>query len=285
VNAQPTLAQLREQPHWSVSALQLFLTCPLKWACQYVLDAEPEFTPNALLFGRWFHSAIAKAITEPGDNAVKTAQDYFSTYWGTACEYADPPIDLTNEEIAALDQTARNMLGVLIGNPDPADHIVRLSQPFRVALVDPVVGALAKPLVGEFDAVVTHDGQTVIVDWKTSAARWPAKKADTELQATGYIYAYERLTGLYVPLRFDVVTKAKTPKLDRHLTTRKPGDGQRLVALAQVADAMIERELYYPIQGFLCEGCPYRRPVCQDWHWGYEAAVPVTQQKESVYAV
>jgi hypothetical protein len=274
VNTPPTLAQLREQPHWSVSALQLFLGCPLKWACQHRLDAEPEFTPHALLFGRWFHSAVVKAVTEPGTNAAKTAQAFFSTYWGTACDYSEPAVDLTKDEIADLDQTGQRMLQVLVDNLDPADRIVCLSQPFCVPLIDPETGPLKKPLVGEFDAIAERDSLNFLLDWKSSAARWPAKKADGELQGTGYIYAYQRLTGLYVPLRFDVVTKAKQPKLDRHLTTRKPGDGQRLVALAQVADRMIEQELFYPCQSFLCESCPYRRPVCQDWHWGYSTPAP-----------
>ena len=288
MNTQPTLEQLREQPHWSVSALQLFLGCPLKWACQHRLDAEPEFTPHALLFGRWFHSAVVKAVTEPGDNAARTAQEFFSTYWRTACEYAEPAVDLAEQEITELDQTGRKMLQVLVDNLDPPDRIMHLKQPFSVALVDALAGTLAKPLIGEFDALVERDGQPFILDWKTSASRWSSTKADTELQATGYIYAYERLTGRNVPLRFDVVTKTKTPRLDRHVTTRKLGDGQRLVALAQVADRMIEQELFYPCQSFLCESCPYRRPVCQDWHWDSDIAAPAAltiQQKELCHTV
>jgi hypothetical protein len=86
-------------------------------------------------------------------------------------------------------------------------------------------------------------------------------------------------------VRYDVITKARQPKFDRHVTRRKPGDGQRLVALAQVADRMIAQELFYPCQNFLCEGCPYRRPVCQDWHWGGAAPAPNTQPKEIANAL
>ena len=69
MSTQPSLEQLRTQPHWSISALQLFLSCPLKWAARYVLDAEPEFTPHALLFGRWFHNAILGVLVDDLDPA------------------------------------------------------------------------------------------------------------------------------------------------------------------------------------------------------------------------
>ena len=46
-----------------------------------------------------------------------------------------------------------------------------------------------KPLIGEVDAIVETDLGPVLVDWKTSSRRWPAAKAQLELQPTVYLHA------------------------------------------------------------------------------------------------
>lgn len=45
---------------------------------------------------------------------------------------------------------------------------------------------VSKPLIGEFDAVVENQGR-LVVDLKTAAAKWPAQKCRSDLQATAYL--------------------------------------------------------------------------------------------------
>ena len=52
------IAQLKETPHWSYSAFQTFLTCPLKYQFRYIDKVEPERTGSCFPFGRAFHAPI-----------------------------------------------------------------------------------------------------------------------------------------------------------------------------------------------------------------------------------
>ena len=52
--------KLREMPHWSYSAMQCYLTCPLKYKFRYIDNAEPERTGSCFPFGRAFHAALSE---------------------------------------------------------------------------------------------------------------------------------------------------------------------------------------------------------------------------------
>ena len=43
------IAQLKETPHWSYSAFQTFLTCPLKYQFRYIDKVEPETNVKAVI--------------------------------------------------------------------------------------------------------------------------------------------------------------------------------------------------------------------------------------------
>ena len=47
--------KLRESPHWSYSAMQCYLTCPLKYKFRDIDNAESERTGSCFPFGRAFH--------------------------------------------------------------------------------------------------------------------------------------------------------------------------------------------------------------------------------------
>ena len=55
-----TVAKLREMPHWSYSAMQCYLSCPLKYKFRYIDNAEPERTGSCFPFGRAFHAALSE---------------------------------------------------------------------------------------------------------------------------------------------------------------------------------------------------------------------------------
>ena len=94
------------------------------------------------------------------------------------------------------------------------------------------VPGLSQPLIGEFDCIVEDGKDICIVDWKTSASRWPAGKADKDLQATVFTYAYNAKYDIKPLFRFDVVTKAKTPTVSNYYTLRTQSELDRFTALA-----------------------------------------------------
>jgi len=136
-----------------------------------------------------------------------------------------------------------------------------------VPLIDASGERLSKPLIGEFDLTVVSEGVHTIVDWKTSARRWPPGKVRTDLQPTCYLWAdYHRTGNANARFRFDVVTKAKTPACDQYPTRREPDEFVRLAELVRVLERRIEAEAFHPVDSsWECKGCPYGLD-CQSWH-------------------
>jgi len=127
-----------------------------------------------------------------------------------------------------------------------------------------------KVIVGEYDLVIRDsEGKAVIVDWKSAARKWPAGKADKELQATVYLYSYcaERHVRLdEIGFRFDVLTKTKVPSYAQYHTTRKYDDLHRLLWLVQSIEKAIKAEIYIPnSNSFCCGDCVYGS-ACEEWH-------------------
>ena len=51
------IEKLKETPHWSYSALQCYLTCPLKYKFRYIDNAEPELNR---LYAELFERVVLK---------------------------------------------------------------------------------------------------------------------------------------------------------------------------------------------------------------------------------
>lgn len=125
---------------------------------------------------------------------------------------------------------------------------------------------LDKPLVGEYDMLVDDGRDPCIVDWKTSSSRWPAGKANRDLQATVFSYAYYKTHDVYPLFRFDVVTKAKTPTCEANYTSRGFHDFQRFEVLASKAQEAIHKGVFLPNEtSFACGDCAYKNR-CKQWH-------------------
>jgi RecB family exonuclease len=88
-------------------------------------------------------------------------------------------------------------------------------------LVDQATGAvLDRDLVGTLDLVEREaDGRLVVVDLKTAARKYTDLQVEASLQLSIYSYA-TAMNGLAdeqdLRLRFDVLTKTKTPELHRY---------------------------------------------------------------------
>ena len=151
---------------------------------------------------------------------------------------------------------------------DPEEEVVSVNEAFAVPLIDAAGQVLEKPLIGEIDCVVRKSAELTLVDWKTSARRWPRGQADKSLQPTVYLYAWRQLRGADAPMRFDVAVKNKTPVVEQHATTRTVDQFHRMVELVKQAEKMIAAEHFLPSeQGFYCSGCPHQE-ACRAWHRG-----------------
>ena len=120
------------------------------------------------------------------------------------------------------------------------------------------VPGLSKPLVGEFDLVTVDGGDETICDWKTASMKWPNGKADRDLQATTFCYAYEKLHATNPVFRFDVFTKAKTPAHHQIYTLRSHDDFARFIYLAGKIEKAVNSGIFLPVEScMICAECAY----------------------------
>jgi putative RecB family exonuclease len=264
VSDAPSLAELRRRPHWSFSRINgLVNYCSLAWAFRYVYKCEPEFRPASLVFGSAFHGALAfhaNRRLQGRDCTIADCHDVFAALIATNCQADGPPVRFGNgEDLDSLIQQGQAMLDAYLASLDPEEEIVGVGVPFSVPLIDANRIPLDKPLIGEYDLVVRKNGIRTIVDWKTSARRWPKGKADTDLQATCYLWAEKHQGRPDTQFRFDVGTKAKTPTCEQHQARRTSNDFTQLGKTVRILERIVTNACFLPRRGsWECADCPYR---------------------------
>ncbi len=263
----PTILELREEPHWSYSALNTYLNmCSLKFAFQYIYQAESERTASSLPFGRAFHIAAtnhAQSVMQGKRMTLPELHDVFAQWFKLECAASASLTFKNGESINSLTEQARFMLDALLARWIDWNNIVSVAHAFKVQ-----VPGLSKPLVGEYDMVIKEGEGTTIVDWKTSAARWSEGKADRDFQATAFSFAYllEEDHDTIPLFRFDVVTKTKNPSLENHYTQRTKDDLYRFQLLALAVERAVKQEVFLPAEtSFCCGDCQFAS-ACKEWH-------------------
>ena len=260
-----TIDELRQEPHWSYSALNTYLNvCQLQYFYRYVDQAEVERTSVCFPFGKAFHTALtAQAWECMMGNSLRQDElvERFSEAFRIEAEATPNLIYKEGENFDSMIALATKMLDAALANWTDYYTVKGVAQAFRID-----VPGLDKPLIGEFDLIVQDGRDVCIVDWKTSASRWPAGKADHDLQATVFSYAYEKQNGTAPLFRFDVITKTKNPGCESHYTSRGFHDFRRFEALANRAQDAINKGVFLPNEtSFACNECPYWNR-CRQWH-------------------
>ncbi|MBQ7178414.1 MAG: PD-(D/E)XK nuclease family protein [Victivallales bacterium] len=270
----PTLAQLKEQPHYSYTALNTYVSiCQLLYYYRYIEKDEAERTPVALPFGTAFHSVLSEQAQAAKTGNLLTAEqmtEAFATYFQANCKDAANIVFKRDENIEDQIATAKRMFETV--NKEWIDYwnIQSVAEPFKVEMP-----GLSKPLIGELDMVISEQtpfddeerqGHDTIVDFKTAARMWSDDKPTKDLQATVFSYAFEKTHQCRPSFRFDVVTKAKTPTVRHFFTSRDDNHYQRLEKLFLTADKGIQAGVFLPNESsFACSDCPFA-DRCSGWH-------------------
>ena len=108
--------KLRESPHWSYSAFNCFLSCPLKYKFRYIDNAEPERTGSCFPFGRAFHAALSERARIGRDMSEREVCDIFEDYFKAETTAAVNLIYKTNEDYDILLQIGFRMVEVACKN-------------------------------------------------------------------------------------------------------------------------------------------------------------------------
>ena len=223
---------------------------------------------SGLVFGGAVHSAIEQHYrallageTAPGPEMLLEA---FWSAWSTRSQQAEIQF-ARDEDPAAIGSLAQRVLTAFRESElaRPAGAVIAVEEELREALVPGCPDLLAR-----IDLAVETDTELVVTDFKTSRSRWSGDQAE---QSGEQLVLYGELAQRLAPakdlrLEFGVVTKTKTPTVERHPVT---SDLQRVARTKRVIERVwlaICSGLFYPAPSPLsCSTCPYRDP-CRDWN-------------------
>ena len=247
----------------SVSQLNLYRACSLKYRFQYIDKIPKLFKSSGLAFGSAMHSAIewlhkerleGRDITV--DELVKMfAADWYSQKLGIEIRIKD------GESEDELAQRAKTLLGLYYEKgPKNATHT---ELPFRVSLVDVSTGeVLDVPLIGYIDLV---EGDEILDEIKTSASAMDIESLDTQFQLLAYAYAFE-VTFKRSPKAIKLIDLVKTKKPRIEITeVEKLGRAQRwFFHTTKEAIRGIREGVFFPNPSFRCKECEYQKQ-CGAW--------------------
>jgi putative RecB family exonuclease len=255
--------------HISYSQINTYLICPQKYKYQYIHKLEWPFIPAALTFGSAIHSALEKFYmdrllgTESNSDCLK---DAFNIH--LLKDAAEKEMKFKNGfDPVELQNLGCQMIDCFLKNVTPG-NVLGVEEKFKVDLIDTETGEVIEvPLVGAVDLIEqTSDGNIVLVDFKTSSARYNEDAVHRDLQLSAYsLYARTAYAGEgdSVSLRLNVLLKTRTPQYLTYKTERTPADGQRFVRIARKIWSAIQGENFYPNPGWQCTDCPFRE-VCEN---------------------
>ena len=250
--------------HLSVSQINLYLLCSLKWKFQYIDELPKPFRSSALVFGSAIHAALAwyHDREAAGRNGVTLEQfcrifaaDWYAQRLQTEILYG------ASETETGLGILGRELLGLYFARPQ--NHIQGSEVAFTIPLAHPATGEkLGMNLEGFIDLI---SGDDTIVEFKTSGQTMNSHDADNHLQLTAYSYAYEILNHRPAKvLRIVDLVKARKPKMVVLDTSRTPKDHARFFHLAKTVLAGIRHRIFFPRPGYWCRDCEYAHH-CRAW--------------------
>lgn len=271
-----SLRVLRHQLHLSYSQINTYLTCSLRYYFHYVKGYAPEHVSAALILGSALHATLARyydsiKVTGEPESPGSTLAFYRDTM---TTEQAHPraPIrfgsDATNsDDLLALGE---KLLQAYLANPGFAGmDVVATELPLSMPLVAADGRVTDVALVGAIDLLLKDQlGRLLAVDHKSARNALTQETIDHDLQLSAYRQLLQH-HGFIKPDQtlhccYNVIRKLKTPKIEKHITTRTNADTQRFNRIAHAVLSGIEAEVFLPCTGWQCSGCPYQQQ-CRGW--------------------
>ena len=155
-----TIDELRQEPHWSYSALNTYLNvCQLQYFYRYVEQPEIERTSVCLPFGKAFHAALTAQAWECLMGSSLTREEIvnlFAESFKIETEATPNLIYKEGENFDSMIALATRMLDAALANWSDFYTIKGVAQAFKIDVL-----GLKKPLIGEWDFLV-QDGRDIL---------------------------------------------------------------------------------------------------------------------------
>lgn len=249
----------------SVSQVQAYLACPLKYRFQYVDRIPPPWRPAALAFGSSIHAAVEWFHRERLAGQQPTAESVLAIFeadWYAA--NLGPVVYADRESKETLYEKGADLLRLYVAETD-GTRPERIEERFEIDLIDPMTGEVFDVrLHGVIDLVEEGDK---LVELKTAARTLEPGGLDRHLQLSTYALVFLLREGRIPKIRLDQLLKTKVPRLERHETTRTVEDLAWTARLIAGTARAIANRHFYPNPSWRCTECEYFAH-CQGWQGG-----------------
>lgn len=255
-----------ERRHWSFSAINQYLRCPLQYYYERVLKLPQPTLSSGLVLGSAVHAALADYhlnLQRRTPTTIDKLQRILLEYW-TSRESERPIQYKAGENRVVQLATGIGLLEMYLKEPPPAG-IVGVEQRLLVPIVNGNGEYLETPLAAIVDLLTRDEGRLTVREFKTSGRAYGGMEVDTSLQATSYVNAIWQAYGEWAAVEYNILIKTKTPKFQRLTTARSEFDVGRLGDIVENVERAVDQEIFFPIESSLnCSTCPFRQP-CLQW--------------------
>ena len=246
----------------SISQVQTYLGCPLKYRFQYIEKIPRPWRAAALAFGSSVHAAVEwfhKERLADSDPEVASVVQVFDADW--FAQNLEPLVFADKDSKDSLAEKGRQMLALYV-EQGGASKPQAVEEWFEVDLADPETGeVLDFKFRGVIDLV--EEGGT-LVELKTAARALEQGGLERHLQLSSYALVFLLLHGSIPKLRLDMLLKTKQPRLDRYETSRTVEDLSWTARLIERTGQAIDAAHFYPNPSWRCSECEYFAH-CQSW--------------------
>lgn len=240
----------------SYSALDTFLTCPLKYKYSQI-DRIKTPKSKEQVFGTLIHSTM-KLVHTPGiiSPTLEQALDFYSKNWN-----AEVFLDEI-EERSAFSQGVAMLQDYYKKNDISKINIVDLESYFQIEVKDEAESHIVSGIIDRIDK--TEDGYEII-DYKTSRKLPTQEKVDNDLQLSIYLASFlrrypkeaENLDKVQVSLYY--LKHGVKLSSKRSLEQVKQSEELMIDLINQ-----IQKSKFEPIISGLCDWCGYQN-ICPMW--------------------
>jgi len=252
----------------SISRINLYLSCPLKYRFQYIDKLPKPFISSALVFGTCIHSALAWFHEKKKAGIKVNEEDLIRTFqadWYARTMDPRPMVIYKGFETKDVLLKKGKILLSLYAEQYNSRKPNGVELKFEVPIVDTRTGeTLDLPLFGFIDLVENGSKADTVVEFKTAARSMDKSSLRQNLQVTGYAYAYEMLFGKAPALKLINLLKTKKPKIQVLETEREKRDFRRFFSLSREVLKGIEKGVFYPKESWMCNDCEYGGN-CEKW--------------------
>jgi CRISPR/Cas system-associated exonuclease Cas4 (RecB family) len=253
--------------HISASQIRTYLRCGRLYELRYVRGVAPAFKPTAFAFGSAFHAALAQfyvALKEDGRAPSLECVTYaFRDAWERELE-EDIPLQADDEEPGDKGQLVDKgvaMLGLFHEHASKSMagvEVEAVEKPFSVDIYDPETGEVQdERLIGAFDLVVNDGRRRTVVESKTSARKYGEDQIRWDLQPTCYSHAAKRMGLGDVGVRYQILTKGKSPAIQVVDLDRTEEDELEFLRVTLGVMGGVDAGVFIPQRGWACGGCQF----------------------------